>query len=628
MISAFKQELVRICQAEQEATTLPSKSSAPQPSPRKRADSHKPGPTHPTASGATIQVYVKQGRIQTEPADAIISTLLTSLNMDDGKMSQSIQEVAGTNVQAELKKIKSSKTVNVGEVCTTAAGALKSAKFIIHAVMDKSGLGSPRPFIKGIVTASLNEAHRLGCKTVALPALGAGGLGYNAVDSAEATKAGLEDFEAAHGGQTTLRSVTLVIFDPTHMAPFQAALQPASVSVMMPSAPQPTANVSNSTLPSLHVRQGDIGQQNADAIVINALPGMNMTDAAMSKNISKVTGDSVQTELNGIKAKRNIKPGDVCVTGPGQLKTCKHIIHAVLDQRSKTSGRPFLENTVTEVLKEAEKRQCFSLAIPALGAGGFGFTTDDCVAGTLGAIEKFFASRGHHTQLKTIHLVMFEAKHVQPFQTAVQQLTVPAAITPSFSMPTKAAADAAMPLPGAPAAVTTTISSKVVESLHSATAEQLAGSIASQAASAGGQLQGLGFMDQAKADRRSRIASMMGQTHPEQQVRFALAGGTQHDVLTVKSDIVAYVDDALKEDTINDLDLAVLSAENDKRIEEMAREERVLLTYKSATEIQLFGHKLSVSRLHNRITTLITEVKCTLTKMESTIRVQRAEDGK
>ena len=138
---------------------LPSESSPPR--------------TREVASGKTVVVV--EGNLAQAEADALVCPASDELIMERG-VAAALVEAGGFEIQSEAL---SQGPQPVGQVAVTGAGRL-SARFIFHAVISASLVGNQPPTEEAVrlaTTRCLILANVLGLRSLAFPALGAGGGG-------------------------------------------------------------------------------------------------------------------------------------------------------------------------------------------------------------------------------------------------------------------------------------------------------------------------------------------------------------------------------------------------------------------------------------------------------------------
>ncbi len=119
--------------------------------------------------------------------DAIVNAATTNLWMSTG-VGGAIKRRGGDLIEFEAVR---QGPVPVGTAVVTGPGRL-ACRYIIHAVSLGPDRRSSGPAIDAATRAALAAADRLGCKTVALPALGTGVGGYPLETAATITVAAVE----------------------------------------------------------------------------------------------------------------------------------------------------------------------------------------------------------------------------------------------------------------------------------------------------------------------------------------------------------------------------------------------------------------------------------------------------
>ena len=129
-------------------------------------------------------LVVVEGDITRLKADAIVNPA-NSLMIMGGGVAGALKRVGGDEIEKEALRYA---PVPVGEAIATTAGRL-GAKFVIHApTMEKPAMRIPLENAIKATRAALKLASRLGVKSIAFPAMGAGvgGLSVREVSRAMA----------------------------------------------------------------------------------------------------------------------------------------------------------------------------------------------------------------------------------------------------------------------------------------------------------------------------------------------------------------------------------------------------------------------------------------------------------
>ena len=115
-------------------------------------------------------------------ADALVSSDDAWLSMGGG-VSAALLEAAGRGLRAEARKLARTERPRVGDVVVTSAGRLP-ARYVLHAITigpeaeDVEALAAGAA-VRQAVQRVVRLATALGCRSVALPAIGAGAAGFD-----------------------------------------------------------------------------------------------------------------------------------------------------------------------------------------------------------------------------------------------------------------------------------------------------------------------------------------------------------------------------------------------------------------------------------------------------------------
>lgn len=173
----------------------------------------------------------------------------------------------------------------------------------------------------------------------------------------------------------------------------------------------------------VHVRQGNITEENVDAIVNAANENLEHY-GGVAAALSRVGGQEVQqASWKLVQRMGKVAPGTAVETTPGKLP-CKVLIHAVGPMWSNAKGgevkvTALLEKAVKEALELAERRSCRSLAMPCISSGIFGVPVNLCAKAIVMAVRAF--GRNPHT-LHTVMLVDSNENAVRAMRSACDTL--------------------------------------------------------------------------------------------------------------------------------------------------------------------------------------------------------------
>ncbi|MCE4603136.1 MAG: macro domain-containing protein [Desulfurococcales archaeon] len=132
------------------------------------------------ANGSLVQVL--EGDITQLDVDAIVNPANSRMIMGGG-VAGAIKRRGGREIEEEAMRHA---PVPIGSAISTGAGRLK-AKYVIHApTMEMPAMRIPLDNVYKATRAALEEAERLGIKSLAIPAMGAGVGGISPRDSFKA----------------------------------------------------------------------------------------------------------------------------------------------------------------------------------------------------------------------------------------------------------------------------------------------------------------------------------------------------------------------------------------------------------------------------------------------------------
>lgn len=161
------------------------------------------------------RIVLREGDITEEDVDAIVNAANSQLVLGAG-VAGAIRQKGGPQIQAECDAIG---PIDVGGAAVTGAGDLQ-ARWVIHAAGMPLGGSVTEASLHGSVRRSLELAREKGCRTIAIPAIGAGIGGFPVQRCAEIL---LSEAKEHLAGETTLEEIRFVLFgEPTYRI-FEAA---------------------------------------------------------------------------------------------------------------------------------------------------------------------------------------------------------------------------------------------------------------------------------------------------------------------------------------------------------------------------------------------------------------------
>ncbi|XP_052770829.1 protein mono-ADP-ribosyltransferase PARP14-like [Mya arenaria] len=405
-----------------------------------------------------LKVHVlKEEIIISVMADAIVNSTSDDLNLENGYVSAKINRAAGKKLQKAVHK--EANKINFWDYIVTEAFDLSNCKHIFHCALeplkdidqnDQKDICLSN--MRAMVRMLLNEANKMSCHSIALPALGTGNLGYHPKDAANAIFLAVCDFVELNGDTSHLQEIKIVIYkkDENTFQAFKkvqaemaqeetsstndelahapegvdqnsdtvtstAAKQLAAEKEASRSANETTGGSrTESSKLKVHVLKEEIIiSVMADAIVNSTSDDLNLENGYVSAKINRAAGKKLQKAVH--KEANKINFWDYIVTEAFDLSNCKHIFHCALeplrdidqnDQKDICSSN--MRAMVRMLLNEANKMSCHSIALPALGTGNLGYHPKDAANAIFLAVCDFVELNGDTSHLQEIKIVIYK----------------------------------------------------------------------------------------------------------------------------------------------------------------------------------------------------------------------------
>lgn len=171
------------------------------------------------------RITLVEGDITEQAVDAIVNAANSALVLGAG-VAGAIRAKGGPSIQAECD---AHGAIEVGDAAITGAGELP-ARFVIHAAGMAPGGAASEDSVRSSVRKSLALARERGCRSVALPAVGAGIGGLSLQRCAEIS---LEEARAETDGDDPLEEIRFVLFGEPAYRVFEMAHDAARVQAQM-----------------------------------------------------------------------------------------------------------------------------------------------------------------------------------------------------------------------------------------------------------------------------------------------------------------------------------------------------------------------------------------------------------
>jgi len=164
----------------------------------------------------------------------------------------------------------------------------------------------------------------------------------------------------------------------------------------------------------IRLRQGDLTQADADAIVNAANNGLKL-GGGVAGAIRVKGGPWIQQECDRIGP---IAIGEAAITGAGQLRA-RHVIHAASMRLGESTSEPNLRAATRNSLMRARENSLKSIAFPAIGTGIAGFPIERCAQVML---EEVRAHLGSPTTVERVEFVLFDRHSLEVFERVLAKM--------------------------------------------------------------------------------------------------------------------------------------------------------------------------------------------------------------
>jgi O-acetyl-ADP-ribose deacetylase (regulator of RNase III) len=171
------------------------------------------------------RIVLLEGDVTLQEVDAVVNAANSELVLGAG-VAGAIARRGGPGVQAECD---AHGPVPVGGAARTGAGRLP-ARFVIHAASMAPGGSASEESVRSSMRASLILAAEAGCRTVAVPAIGAGIGGFPLQRCAELL---LAEARAHVAGQTSVEEIRFVVSGEPAYRLFESVQDAARIAEQM-----------------------------------------------------------------------------------------------------------------------------------------------------------------------------------------------------------------------------------------------------------------------------------------------------------------------------------------------------------------------------------------------------------
>uniref|UniRef100_C3Y6H4 Poly [ADP-ribose] polymerase n=1 Tax=Branchiostoma floridae TaxID=7739 RepID=C3Y6H4_BRAFL len=405
-----------------------------------------------------------QANIASQNVDVLVNTTAGNLNLNTGAVSRAILQLAGNDLQTLVNRAMQQARITSlpdGQILVTDSADLL-CKQVIHCVLCSwdGGQGNSEKVLRKIVQQCLQQAEKGNYASIAIPAMGTGGLHFPHDVVAEA----MFDEAVEHCRKNpsgSLREIRFIVWeeDPKSIPAFNEVMMKYK-ALHTDDAPQPTptpepilqaeaASSSPAVRPgrgqrgrrdrgmstlfseistpvrgelqmfigdlTLNIRKGDLTKETTDCIVNSTNEQLDLTRGAVSNAICKAGGPDIEQECKNIAARGGMRDG-IAVTGSGQLK-CGKIIHAAAPAPGQSTG---WKKVITNCLQTADTLRLRSIAFPALGTGTLQGSAESTATTMLDALQDFVL-QNKATRLNEVRITIFQQEMVRAFHEEMQK---------------------------------------------------------------------------------------------------------------------------------------------------------------------------------------------------------------
>lgn len=171
------------------------------------------------------RIVLREGDLTTQEVDVIVNAANSDLLLGAG-VAGAIREKGGPSIQEECD---AHGPIEVGGAAVTGAGRLP-ARYVVHAAGMAPGGAATEESVRSSVRRSFELASERGCRSIAVPAVGAGIGGLSSQRCAEVL---LAEARAHLEGETSLEEIRFVLFGEPMFRVFEEAYDAEKVRVQM-----------------------------------------------------------------------------------------------------------------------------------------------------------------------------------------------------------------------------------------------------------------------------------------------------------------------------------------------------------------------------------------------------------
>ncbi|XP_029633854.1 protein mono-ADP-ribosyltransferase PARP14 isoform X1 [Octopus sinensis] len=383
-----------------------------------------------------IKIQLSTDSISDASVDVIVNRTNKNLYLNIGAISKSILNAAGPQIQNECDE-EYPRGISTSTIAIT-KGYNLNCKNVFHLVLPYWNVYSSDSILANltqIITICLENAERMGAKSLAFPILGAE-MKYPIGKLPRTMYEAVKNYSDQNSSQ--IKDVYFVVLpeeDREIAKKFEEYLQNKGENEGMmnkqekerfhskdTTSSNTSLHVSQKETSSVEPRTNETSRENAgikiqlstdsisnasvDVIVNSTNKELQLNCGAISKSILNAAGSQIQYECNQ-KYPQGISTFKIAIT-KGYNLNCKNVFHLALPPWDEYSSNKILANLtqiITTCLENAEELGAKSLAFPILGAGVLKYPVEELPRTMYEAVKSY--SNLNSSRIKDVCFVVY-----------------------------------------------------------------------------------------------------------------------------------------------------------------------------------------------------------------------------
>ncbi|XP_054985336.1 protein mono-ADP-ribosyltransferase PARP14 isoform X2 [Sorex araneus] len=386
-----------------------------------------------------VLLVVQQGILTQFPVEVVVNVANEDLKHVKG-LAAALSKAAGPELQRDCDRIvKSQGKILPGCATISKAGNLPYGH-VIHAVgprWEKDKAQDCAYTLRRAVQKSLRLAEDHKYRSIAIPAIRPGALGFPLPQSMEAVIWAIMEYFHFHSEQHSLKEIYLIDAAEKTVEAFAETVETEIQDTLPGPASQPhVRDAVPADLRKDHgnrqilwapgglkvlMVKGDIQSANTDVVVNSISSDLELNQGPLSRALLKSAGPELQKELNRAGKTMTVNVGTVLQTCGCNLP-CRYVLHVVAASWRNDNSHKIMEGIIRKCLEVTESLSLNSITFPAIGTGNLGFPKKVFAELILSEVVKF-SSKNQTTTLQEVHLLLQPSDHenIQAFSDVFAQ---------------------------------------------------------------------------------------------------------------------------------------------------------------------------------------------------------------